>query len=128
MPNRDRKRQCLQADQGSFFRWGHDALGFSEGHASLFGHHHFEDIELYPDVIPSLDALRSRFSLGLISNGNGYSERGGLPDYIDFTVFSQDVGVDKPDPRMFLEASRQAHCNPSDLMHVGGYEIRLSQT
>ena len=86
---------------------------------SLYLKHRFEDIELYPDVIPSLDALRPDFSVGLLSNGNGYPERCGLPDRFSFVVFSQDVGVEKPDAGMFLAACKQAGCDPGELMHVG---------
>jgi len=86
---------------------------------ALYLKHRFEDIELYPDVIPCLDALHTDFTLGLLSNGNGYPERCGLPDYFSFVVFSQDVGVDKPDAGMFLTACERAGCTPDELMHVG---------
>lgn len=86
---------------------------------ALYLKHRFEDIELYPDVLPCLDALRSDFAIGLLSNGNGYPERCGLPDRFSFVVFSQDVGVEKPDPGMFLAACQQAGCAPRELMHIG---------
>lgn len=85
----------------------------------LYLKHRFEDIELYPDVIPTLDTLGRAFCIGLLSNGNGYPERCGLPDRFRFVVFSQDVGVEKPGPEMFLAACRQSGCEPSELMHVG---------
>jgi putative hydrolase of the HAD superfamily len=81
--------------------------------------HRFEDIELYPDVIVTLDALRPQFSLGLLSNGNGYPERCGLPARFSFVVFSQNVGVEKPDQGIFAAACKLADCKPSELMHVG---------
>ena len=86
---------------------------------ALYLKHRFEDIELYPEVIPVLDILRSDFSIGLVSNGNGYPERCGLADRFSFVVFSQDVGVEKPDAGMFLAACKQAGCAPCELMHVG---------
>ena len=86
---------------------------------ALYLKHRFEDVELYPDVIPALDILRSEFCVGLLSNGNGYPERCGLPDRFSFVVFSQDVGVEKPDAGMFLAACARAGCIPSELMHVG---------
>ncbi len=87
--------------------------------SALYLHHRFADIELYPDVIPCLDALRSHYSIGLVSNGNGYPERCGLPGRFDFVVFSQDVGVGKPDAAIFHAACGRAGCAPSALMHVG---------
>ena len=86
---------------------------------ALYLKHRFEDVELYPDVIPVLDMLGSDFSVGLLSNGNGYPERCGLPDRFSFVVFAQDVGVEKPDARMFLAAFRRAGCDPRELMHIG---------
>lgn len=85
----------------------------------LYLKHRFEDIELYPDVIPCLDALCPDFSLGLVSNGNGYPERCGLPGRFSFVVFSQDVGVEKPEAMIFLAACQQAGCAPCQLMHIG---------
>jgi hypothetical protein len=34
--------------------------------------HRFEDIQLYADVLPAFTALRNRYMLGLVSNGNSY--------------------------------------------------------
>jgi putative hydrolase of the HAD superfamily len=86
---------------------------------ALYLQHRFEDIELYPDVISCLDAIRQRFPIGLVSNGNGYPERCGLPDRFRFVVFSQDVGVEKPDAGIFLAACKQGGCAPCELVHVG---------
>lgn len=86
---------------------------------ALYLKHRFEDIELYRDVIPTLDVLQSDFSVGLLSNGNGYPERCGLAGRFGFVVFSQDVGVEKPDPEIFSVACSRAKCTPAELMHVG---------
>ncbi len=81
--------------------------------------HRFEDIELFPDVLPTLDALRDRFALGLLSNGNSYPERCGLGGRFRFVVFSQDHGIEKPDPRLFGVAIERAGCARHQLLHVG---------
>ena len=86
---------------------------------AVYMRHRFEDIELYPDVAPTLDALPADITVGLLSNGNGYPERCGLRDRFDFVVFSQEVGFEKPDRRIFLEACDRASCAPQELMHVG---------
>ena len=86
---------------------------------ALYLKHRFEDIQLYPDVVPALRALGSHFILGLLSNGNSYPERCGLSHTFAFTVFAQDVGVAKPDRRIFLEACRQAACTPEGILHIG---------
>jgi HAD superfamily hydrolase (TIGR01509 family) len=81
--------------------------------------HRFEDIELYPDVLPAFDALGSRYALGLVSNGNSHPERCGLRSRFAFVVFSEDVGVEKPDTGIFAEACCRAGCASQELLHVG---------
>jgi len=81
--------------------------------------HRYGDTELYPDVLPALDALAPRFRLGLLSNGNTSPERCGLQGRFGFVVFAQDVGFEKPDPRIFEFALKQAGCSPGELLHVG---------
>jgi putative hydrolase of the HAD superfamily len=81
--------------------------------------HRFEDTELFDDVLPALDALRGRYELGLISNGNTYPERTGLGGRFRFVVFSQDHGIEKPDPRLFEIAIEEAGCAGRELLHVG---------
>lgn len=86
---------------------------------ALYLKHRFEDIELYPDVIPALDQLAPHYKLGLLSNGNSYPERCGLKGRFAFVVFSQDVRVRKPDRRIFEIAAREADCPLDELLHVG---------
>ena len=86
---------------------------------TIYRKHRFEDIELYPDVIPTFDALAPHFKLGLLSNGNTYPERCGLEGYFTFVVFSQDVQVEKPDPRIFEITAQRAGCELAQLLHVG---------
>ena len=81
--------------------------------------HRFEDIELYPDVLPALRKLKETYTLGLFSNGNTYPERCGLEGIFQFVVFSQDYGVEKPDPKLFQIAIEQAGCLKQQLLHVG---------
>ena len=81
--------------------------------------HRFEDIELYKDVRPTLQTLKGKYTLGLLSNGNTYPERCGLEGMFNFVVFSQDYGFEKPDPALFQIAMEQADCSRQQLLHVG---------
>lgn len=81
--------------------------------------HRFEDIELFNDVLPSLKALREKYALGILSNGNSYPEGCGLESMFQFVVFSQDYGVEKPDPKIFQIAIEKAGCSKQELLHVG---------
>jgi putative hydrolase of the HAD superfamily len=81
--------------------------------------HRFEDIKIYEDVLPTIRTLKERYTVGLLSNGNNYPERCGLEGIFQFVVFSQDYGVEKPDPRIFQIALEKAGCSEKELLHVG---------
>lgn len=86
---------------------------------TVYRKHRYGDIELYPDVIPTFDALAPHFKLGLLSNGNTYPERCGLEGRFAFVVFSQDVQVEKPDPKIFQITAEKAGCELTQMLHVG---------
>lgn len=81
--------------------------------------HRYNDIRPYEDVMPMLDALGTRFKLGLLSNGNNYPEYFGLEGRFDFAVYAQDIGIEKPDPRTFQISVDRAGCSLDQLLHVG---------
>ena len=86
---------------------------------SIYLEHRFQDIELYPDVLPMFDTIADRYTLGLVWNGNSYPERCGLQGRFAFVILAQNVGVEKPDPAIFQYACREACCSPWQLVHVG---------
>ena len=86
---------------------------------TVYRKHRYGDIELYPDVIPTFDALAPHFKLGLLSNGNTYPENCGLDRRFAFVVFSQDVQVEKPDPKIFQITAERAGCELTQMLHVG---------
>lgn len=81
--------------------------------------HRFEDIELYEDVLPTLQKLKGKYILGIISNGNSYPDKCGLDGIFDFVIFSQDHGVQKPDPTIFNIALEISGCKNSQMIHIG---------
>ena len=87
--------------------------------AELYLEQRYAYIEFYPDTLPALNALKSSYPLGLISNGNTYPERHGVQGYFTFVLFSQDFPVAKPDPAIFHAACCRVRCIPAELLHVG---------
>ena len=81
--------------------------------------HRFGDTQLFDDAFPTLNALRVRYTLGILSNGNSYPERCGLEGTLQFVVFSQDYGVEKPNSTLFQIALEKAGCSRHQLLHVG---------
>ena len=98
---------------------GSEDLALAAHLNTIYLKHRFEDVELYPDVLPTLDALGHRYKLGLVTNGNSHPERCGLGGRFSFVAFSQDIGFGKPHQRMFEVACHQAGCTSRELMHVG---------
>jgi HAD superfamily hydrolase (TIGR01549 family) len=86
---------------------------------NLYMKHRYEDIEVYDDVIPVLETLKGLYILGIHSNGNSYPELCGLEGYFDFTVFSEECGIEKPDPGFYRVVLEQAGCAPDELLNVG---------
>ena len=85
----------------------------------IFFKHRFATTELYEDTLDTLNALKERFVLGLISNGNNDPGRFGLSSLFNFTMFAHEVGAEKPDPRIFSLAASRAGFLPSQMLHVG---------
>jgi putative hydrolase of the HAD superfamily len=90
----------------------------------------FEQIE--PQILMMLEHLRSRgLRLGIVSNC--FAEdvvawpRCSLATSFDCTVFSFDVGLAKPDPEIYLEATRRLRVDASDTWFIGdGMDRELS--
>lgn len=85
----------------------------------LYLKHRFEDIKLFDDVVPVLNVLQDRYTIGLLTNGNTEPDRCGLSGRFGFTVFSQEYGFEKPDPRLFEAAIQRAGCRRDQIVNVG---------
>ena len=80
---------------------------------------------LFEDVLPCLAMLRERdLRIGLITNNETEHQRRkiaavGLDTLVDSVAISQEVGVGKPDARIFSHACAQLGVEPGEAMHVG---------
>jgi putative hydrolase of the HAD superfamily len=86
---------------------------------NVYFQHRFDDTEPYDDVLPTLQKLKERYRLGLLSNGNSYPEHCGLDGVFQSVVFSQTHRVEKPDPAIFRITLRELGCSEAELLHVG---------
>ncbi|MEY8350108.1 HAD family hydrolase [Bacillus cereus] len=80
---------------------------------------------VYNDVIKCLDFLKSQgFGLGIISNGD-YDQQAhklkriGINNYFSHIITSSQVGVAKPDPKIFKEAAIRMNQDIKDCYYVG---------
>jgi HAD superfamily hydrolase (TIGR01549 family) len=128
---------CRAAQNGSFrarlaTRFvGPDAdLEVLEGVASRYWH--YPPSALYDDVVDALAALRrAGYRLGVIANQptavRSALERDGLVGSFEVWGVSDDLGLQKPDPALFVHAVRTAHVGSDATAMVGDrldYDIR----
>jgi HAD superfamily hydrolase (TIGR01549 family) len=77
------------------------------------------------DTFTVLDALRPKYTTGLLTNGYTTLQRAKiehyhLADHVDFTLISEEAGYHKPDKRIFEEALKLAgHPAPAQTLYVG---------
>lgn len=76
-------------------------------------------VELYEDAIPSLQWLAARYPLVAVSNGNADLSRMGLNQYFKSSVHAAQLGIAKPDPRIFLAAAQALGVSPDQVLHIG---------
>ncbi len=79
---------------------------------------------LNPGAEAVLQRLSSRYRLGMITNGYSDSQRGrleaaGLLDLFDPLLISEEVGVAKPDLRIFQLALKKLDLDPEEVLYVG---------
>ena len=98
---------------------GFRARGAAEELYRLYWEARIAGARPYDDVSGVLEALKGRFRLGIISNGNNTPQMVGMDDVFDFIVFAHECGCPKPDPRIFEFALAQFGDEPRQVMHVG---------
>lgn len=81
---------------------------------------------VYDDVVPFLERIRSRgIAVGIVSNWDarlaGILAGAGLAPYLDTVVSSAEVGLHKPDPRIFELALQRLDVAPAEALHVGDH-------
>lgn len=81
-------------------------------------------LALFDDTIPTLTTCRRMgLKVGLISNmnqsGDELAGSMGLLPHLDFSITSQEVGAEKPDPLIFERALERAGAQPESAVHVG---------
>jgi FMN hydrolase / 5-amino-6-(5-phospho-D-ribitylamino)uracil phosphatase len=81
------------------------------------------DPALFDDTLPCLEALRSDYRLGLLSNGSRLPEVVGLSGFFEAVVFAQDHNVAKPDRGIFAVAETLLGAVPESTVLVGDHPL-----
>jgi putative hydrolase of the HAD superfamily len=127
------QRRMEELDQVALFNEALGAIGFDLpvdviDHIVALDHSAYsKSLAVEPDVLETLDRLRADGKrLGLVSNITLLPrliredlDRMSLGSRLDGTVFSSEVGVRKPDPRIFREALERLGASPAETVFVG---------
>ncbi|MEA2555091.1 MAG: putative hydrolase of the superfamily [Actinomycetota bacterium] len=78
---------------------------------------------LEPDVKPCLEALTGRYRLGIIANQPSQVRdamaRDGIEDFFEIWGVSEDIGLEKPDPRLYAHVLYTAGVSPAHAVMLG---------
>jgi HAD superfamily hydrolase (TIGR01509 family) len=127
------QRRMEEVAQAELLRRAFSGIGFDlpedvMDHIVALDHSAYSNsITVEPEVLATLERLRQAgYPMGLVSNISlrpdlmrDDLDRMGLGRYLDATVFSSEVGVRKPDPRIFQEALERLGVEPGETVFVG---------
>ena len=97
--------------------------------AERFQRARMETYRCYEDTIPVLNALHGKIRIILVTNGNSRMQRDkievcGLQPYLDEIFIAQEVGLSKPDRRIFDLALEAANAAPETVLMVGDHPVK----
>ena len=117
------------ATRAEFYQSAEQQLGLASGASAILLRHferHFpESCVAMPHTVDTLDALRARgVKIGLITNGRAVMQNRkidglGIRSHLDSVVISGDLGIRKPDPRIFAAALDELSVDSSSAAYVG---------
>ena len=81
-------------------------------------------VYLFEDVIEVINYLKEKYRLAILTNGSPISQRRklestGILDLFELSVVSGEVGVDKPDSRIFDVMCDKLNVKPEDCLYIG---------
>ena len=115
-----RRRVLFHALQGG---------GYADADAAAMADDAFEvfiearhKLVLFEHAEHTLKALAPDYALGVVTNGNADVRRIGLGHHFKFVLCAEDIGIAKPDARLFHEALRRGgDISPAATVHVGDH-------
>lgn len=84
-----------------------------------------QKVDLFPHVVDVLEELNQDYSLAVITNGNAdvFHPYIGLGHYFEFVIRADQLGIAKPDRRVFYAAAEAAKIDVSQLIHIGDHPV-----
>lgn len=81
------------------------------------------DVDMFPEVRPALLALRERFTLIAVTNGNADLRKVGIDDLFHDHINAAMVGAAKPDRTIFDAAVEAGGASAGATLHVGDHPL-----
>lgn len=81
------------------------------------------DVDMFPEARPALVALRKRFTLIAVTNGNADLKKVGIDDLFHAHINAAMVGAAKPDRSIFDAAVDAGGASASETLHVGDHPL-----
>ena len=78
-----------------------------------------QKVIFFEDALSSLDFLKSKYPMVALSNGNADIQKVGLKDYFVAAFNPINLGVGKPDPKMFYAGAQALGVLPAEILHIG---------
>jgi len=88
------------------------------------------DVELFAGVQTQLSALKQKYQIGALTNGNADLAQVGIDHLFDFYFNSAQLGVSKPHPDFFARALEHTGLSAETFIHIGdhpGHDIAGAQ-
>lgn len=84
-----------------------------------------QKVDLYPHVKEVLEGLQADYSLIVITNGNAdiFHPYIGIGHYFDFAIRADQVGVAKPDVKLFEMAVERSGVTIENMVHIGDHPL-----
>jgi putative hydrolase of the HAD superfamily len=76
-------------------------------------------VEFFDDALPGLARLAARFPLYAVTNGNADLATVGVAQHFKGSLSSRELGIGKPDVRIFHLACERLGVLPAQVLHVG---------
>lgn len=113
----DRFSQTLRA-------LGYPDEGLAKRLAEVYSTMRIASLQTFGDVRPTLDTLKPRYPLGVITNGptevqTGQLQATDIVGYFQHILISEEVGYAKPHEEIFRRAVQLAEASPEEVLYIG---------
>ncbi len=81
------------------------------------------DVDIFPEVVPTLEAFKERYTIIAVTNGNANLEKIGLDHLFDEVITAAIAGAAKPARQVFDLAVQVGGASAEQTLHVGDHPL-----